>query len=305
MSTRAMGPATGWSWLARAVNLGRGNPKAVIGGIALVALLAVLPSVVQMLLQSTVGVQPDALLTVAGLTTLVSLIVFPLLIGGVLRVIDATERGLPASATGVFEPFRGGHGGGRLIGFGLLMTALYLLVFGTIIGSFGQGLPEWYMQMVQLTMEAGGKPVQPDDIPSPPSGLGMVMALGLLFGLFLGGAYAIGFGQVALGGRGVFAAVGDGLAGALKNLLPIVVMSVLAIVALFALTLVVTLIGGVLALVGGLVHPGLAALLVAPVYLGMIMLMYVVMFGVMYHMWRDICAEPVAPPPLPDNQVEL
>ena len=69
--------------------------------------------------------------------------------------------------------------------------------------------------------------------------------------------------------------------------------------------LVVALVGGLLALVGGLVHPVLAMLLVAPVYLGMIMLMYVVMFGVMYHMWRDICAEPVAPPPLPDNQVEL
>ena len=35
MSTRAMGPGYGWSWLARAVNLGRQNPEAVIGGIAL------------------------------------------------------------------------------------------------------------------------------------------------------------------------------------------------------------------------------------------------------------------------------
>src|SRR5690606_11740517 len=160
MSTRAMGPATGWSWLARAVNLGRANPRAVIGAIALVALVAVLPSIVQMVLQPAMGAQPNALLTVAALTTLASLIVFPLLIGGVLRVIDATEHGRPAVATGVFDAFRGGSGAGRLIGFGLLMTALYLLVFGTIIGSFGQGLPEWYMQLMQLTMEAGGKPVQ-------------------------------------------------------------------------------------------------------------------------------------------------
>ena len=305
MSTRAMGPGTGWSWLARAVNLGRNNPKAVIGGIALVALVALLPSIVQMLLQPALGGRPDALLTAAGLTTLVSLVVFPLLIGGVLRVIDAAERGRPAAAGGVFSTFRAGSGAGRLVGFGLLMTALYLLVFGTIIGVFGKGLPEWYMQLMQLSMESGGKPVQPEDIPAPPSGLGMVMALGLLCGLFLGGAYAIGFGQVALGGRGVLAAFGDGLAGALKNLLPIVVMALLSIVALFALTLVVTLVGGLLALVGGLVHPALAILLVAPVYLGMILLMYVVMFGVMYHMWRDICAEPAAPPPLPGNQVEL
>lgn len=305
MSTRTMGPGHGWSWLARAVNLGRGNPKAVIGGIALVALIALLPSLVQMLLQGAMGGQADAGLTVAALTTLVSLVVFPLLIGGVLRVIDATEHGRPARASGVLEAFRSGHGAGRLIAFGLLMTALYLLVFGTIIGVFGQGLPEWYMQLVQLTVEGGGKPVQPEDIPPPPSGLGMVMALGLLCGLYLGGAYAIGFGQVALGGRGVLEAMRDGLAGSLKNLLPIVVLAVLSIAALIALSLVATLLGGVLALVGGLVHPALSVLLVAPLYLGMILLMYVVMFGVMYHMWRDICAEPVAPAPLPDNQLEL
>lgn len=305
MSTRAMGPGTGWSWLARAVNLGRNNPKAVIGAIALVALVALVPSIVQLVAQPVFGAQPDLLLTVIGLTTLVSLVVFPLLIGGALRVIDAAERGRPAGAAAVFDTFRAGNGAGRLIGFGLLMTAVYLLVFGTIIGAFGQGLPAWYMEFMQLSIDAGGKPIKPEDIPAPPSGLGMVMALGLLFGLFLGGAYAIGFGQVALGGRGVFAAVVDGLAGSLKNLLPIVVMAILSIVALFALMLVVALVGGLLALVGGLVHPVLAMLLIAPVYLGMILLMYVVMFGVMYHMWRDICAEPVAPPPLPGNQVEL
>ncbi|MDH5835030.1 hypothetical protein [Luteimonas kalidii] len=305
MSTRTMGPGAGWSWLARAVNLGRHNPKAVIGAIALVAAVALVPSIVQMAAQSGLGASPDALLTVIGLSTLVSLVVFPLLIGGALRVIDAAERGRPAAPTAVFDAFRSGQGGGRLIGFGLLMTALYLAVFGTLIGTFGQGLPEWYMQLMQLSMESGGKPVQPDDIPAPPDGLGMVVALGLLFGLFLGGAYAIGFGQVALGGRGVLPAIGDGLTGSLKNLLPIVVLAILSIVALFALMLLVLLVGGLLALIGGLVHPALAILLVAPVYLGMILLMYVVMFGVMYHMWRDVCAEPVSPPPLPDNQVEL
>ena len=61
------------------------------------------------------------------------------------------------------------------------MTALYLLVFGTLIGTFGQGLPEWYAQLMQITAEAGGRPVQPADIPEPPAGLGMVVALGLLF----------------------------------------------------------------------------------------------------------------------------
>lgn len=305
MSTRAMGPGAGWSWLARAVNLGRHNPRAVIGGIALVAALALVPSILQMGAQSVLGPNPDVLLAVVALSTLLSLVLLPPAIGGALRVIDAAERGRPAAPTDVFDAFRTGNGGGRLICFGLLMTALYLLVFGTLVGTFGQGLPEWYGQLVQLTVEGGGRPVQPADIPEPPAGLGMVVALGLLFGLFLGGAYAIGFGQVALGRRRVLEAVGDGLTGALKNLLPIVVLAILTVVAMFALLLVVGLVGGLLMLVGGLVHPALGMLLVAPVYLAMMLLMYVVMFGVMYHMWRDICGEPVAPPPLPGNQVEL
>jgi len=300
-----MGPGCGWSWLARAVNLGRGNPKAVIGGIALVALVALLPSVVQMLAQYGLQGRPDALLAVVGLSTLASLIVFPLLIGGALRVIDAGEHGRPTRPGDVFQTFRVGGDAGRLIGFGLLMTAAYLAVFGAIVGLFGQGLPHWYAQIVQLSMEAGGKPVQPDDIPPPPAGLGMVVALGMLFGLFLGGAYGIGFGQVALGRRGVFAALGDGFAGALKNLLPIIVLAILSVGAFFALVLVVTVVGALLALVGGLVHPLLAMLLVLPVYFGMFLLMYVVMFGVMYHMWRDICAGPVLPSPLPGDRVEL
>lgn len=305
MSTRTMGPGAGWSWLARAVNLGRHDPRAVIGAIALVAALALVPSILQMGAQAALGGRPDAVLTVIGLSTLVSLVVFPLLIGGALRVIDAAERGRPAAPTAVFDTFRAGQGGGRLIGFGLLMTALYLLVFGVLIGSFGPGLPEWYAQMMQLTMEAGGRPLQPGDLPEPPAGLGTVVALGLLLGMFLGGAWAIGFGQVALAGRGVLEAVRDGLAGALKNLLPIMLLAVLSVVGMVVLVLVVALVGGLLMLVGALVHPVLGMLLVAPVYLGMILLMYVVMFGVMYHMWRDICGEPVAPPPLPDNQVEL
>ena len=305
MSTRAMGPGHGWSWLARAVNLGRGNPKAVIGGIALVALVALLPSVAQMLAQTGLQGRPDAILTVIGLTTLVSLFLFPLLVGGALRVIDAGERGQPVRPSDVFQAFRANADAGRLIGFGLLMTAVYLAVFGAIIAIFGKGLPEWYMQIMQLSMEAGGKPVQPDDIPLPPAGLGMVIALFTLFGLFFGGAYGIGFGQVALGRRSVLAALGDGFAGALKNLLPIIVLAILTVIAFFALVLVVAVAGGLLMLIGGLVHPALAGLLALPVYLGMFLLMYVVMFGVMYHMWRDICAEPTQPPALPGDRVEL
>ena len=60
-----------------------------------------------------------------------------------------------------------------------------------------------------------------------------------------------------------------------------------------------------LGLIGGLVHPVVGILLVMPAYFAMLLLIYVVMFGVMYHMWRDICAGPAEPPALPGDRVEL
>jgi hypothetical protein len=71
-----------------------------------------------------------------------------------------------------------------------------------------------------------------------------------------------------------------------------------------AFIIVVALLAGLLALIGGLVHETLAVILLMPVYIGMLLVMYVVMFGVMYFMWRDVCGD--APPaPVNGNQLEV
>ena len=82
-------------------------------------------------------------------------------------------------------------------------------------------------------------------------------------------------------------------------------LAVLAVLAMIALTLVVGIVGGILALVGGLVHKALGMLLVAPVYLGMLLVVYVVMFGTMYFMWRDVCGEAPAADAPRDDHIEL
>ncbi len=288
MSTRAMGPGAGWRWLKQAINLGRHNPKAIFGAVALLALVALVPSLVQVLLQQGAGVAQETALMVVGAMTLAMIVVYPLLIGGLLRVIHASETGQPTRARALFDTFRAGHDAARLIGFGVLLTAIYIAVFVAVILSFGQESLSWYMQLLSTGMQADA-PSQLPALPELPAGLGTVMALGLLAGLFFGSVYAIGFGQVALGGRGVGAALADGVAGTLKNVLPIVLLAAIAIVLLFALLLVVGLLGGLLALIGGLVHESMALLLLLPLYLGMLLVMYVVMFGVMYYMWRDVC----------------
>jgi hypothetical protein len=121
----------------------------------------------------------------------------------------------------------------------------------------------------------------------------------------MGGVYAIGFGQVALGGRRIGEALGDGFAGTLKNVLPIVLLAVLSVIGMFALVLVVTIVGGILAVVGGLVHKVLGMLLIMPVYIGMLLVIYVVMFGVMYFMWRDICGDAPAIDVPRDDRIEV
>lgn len=296
MHTHAHGPAAGWSWLMQAVNLGRRDPRAVFGAVALLALVALLPSLVQVALQSMVGSDPTATMAVLAACTLVMVVVYPLLIGGVLRVIDAAENGRPTHATALFDAFRAGSGRGRLVGFGVVMFVAYLVVFVAVVWLFGQDFFGWYMQLVTAGSQEDQATVA-KLMQAPPDGLGTMMALGTLAGLFFAGVYAIGFGQVALRGRSVGGALADGVAGTLKNVLPILLLAVVAFCAFLALALVVALVGGLLALVGGMVHPLLAALLVAPVYMGMLLLMYVVMFGVMYFMWRDVCGEPPAPTP--------
>ena len=306
MTTRAISPGGGWRWFRQAIDLGRSNPKAIFGAVALLALIALIPSMIQMLLQFGLGLGPEVVMVVIGLTTLASIVVYPLLIGGLLRVIDAAENGRATHATAIFDTFHAGGDRGRLVGFGLLMTAIYLGVFLLVVSLFGKDFMDWYGKLITAAQaqQAGGAPMPPELL-ALPEGFGQVMALGSLFALFMGGVYAIGFGQVALGGRSLGAALGDGVGGTLKNVLPMLVLVVLAVAAMFALALVVSLVGGILMLVGSLVHPSLGLLLVMPVYIGMLLVVYVVMFGVMYHMWRDICGEQAVKAPPRDDLIEL
>ena len=56
-----------------------------------------------------------------------------------------------------------------------------------------------------------------------------------------------------------------------------------------------------LVMLGGLVSPALGAILAIPVYAAFLVMLYVVMFGVMYFIWRDVCGGAVATPPVADH----
>lgn len=304
MTTHARSPLASLQWLKQGINLGRHNPRAVIGGAALLGLVSLLPGLLQVLLQNLLQPGEGGLAVIMGLSALLSVVLMPPIIGGYLRLIDAAEHGRPTQPLDVFEPFKSGADAGRLIGFGVLMTLVYLVLGFIAISLFGDGFIEWYVQILQLSQQAQqGAQIDPASVPPLPDAFGALLALGAVIGLFLGGVYAIGFGQVALGGQGAGRAFADGVAGTLKNLLPLALLALMAFALLLGMSFALILVAGALALLGGAVHPVLAAVLVAPLYLVYLLVLYVVMFGVMYHLWRDVAA--AAPSAMPPGSVEL
>lgn len=289
MATRSNGPLAGFDWLKRGINVGYANPKAVFGGAAFLLLMALVPALVTMPIQfgaMHLGAQSDSTTIgwVMAISALGGLLLIPLY-GGYLQVIDAAERGLPARARDVFQPYRQG-GALRLIGYGLAMLGVYAAAFGIIIAVSGSGIARWYAQVMTAQLHH-----QPFPADAMPDGIGMAVALVMVFGLFMMGAYPISLGQAALRRRSVFAAIGDGFAGALKNVLPLLVFVISLLVALIIFVIVIILLAGLLTLLGKLAGTWLVLLLVAPLYIGVMVAMYATMFGTMYYLWRDVCGD--------------
>ncbi len=286
MTTRSNGPLAGFDWLKRGINVGYANPKAVLGGAALLLMLALVPALVTMPLQYgavRAGTQLDTATFgwIMALSALSGLLLIPLY-GGYLQLIDAAERGLPARARDIFRPYRQGEAL-RFIAYGLAMLVVYVAAVGLIIAAAGSGIASWYGQVMTAQLRHQAPPS------ALPDGFGIAIALAFVLGLFMLGVYAISLGQVALRRRSVFGAIGDGVVGALKNLLPLLVFVASSMAAWLVVAIVVVLLVALLALIGKLAGTWLVLVLVVPLYIAMVLMVFAVMFGVMYYLWRDVC----------------
>lgn len=285
MTTQSKGPLAGFGWLQRGASAGYRHPKPIFGGATILLLIALVPSLFMLPIQfhSAIGGTPPSAALVVGImaaSMLIGLLLVPLY-AGYLQVIDAAEQGLPAHASGIFNPYRQGEAL-RLIGYGLALIVIYIALMGIVILAAGHGIVSWYMQV--LTAQANH--LVP---PGLPPGFGIAMALFTVMGLFMMGFYSVSLGQVALRRRGVFNALGDGFLGALKNLLPLLVLAICLVIAWLIVAVAIVILVAILAMLGKLVGMWLMFALVVPVYLALIVVMFAVMFGVMYHLWRDVC----------------
>ncbi|WP_130617446.1 hypothetical protein [Dyella amyloliquefaciens] len=287
MTTRSNGPSAGWGWLTNGFSVGFRHPKPLLGGAAMLMVACLLPSLVTLPMQyyavSTGTPQsPATVAWIMGFSMLAGLLTVPLY-AGYLQVVDAAERGMPARAMDTFNPYRNGEAL-RVMGFGLANLALYVLLIGIVVVLTGGGIASWYMQ----TLAAQAAHQAP---PGLPAGFGTIMALFLVVGLFMMGFYAISLGQVALSQRSVFGAIGDGMVGALKNLLPLLVFLVSSVLASIVVLIGFLVVGLLLVFLGKLLTPWLILVLIVPLYIALFLVMFTVMFGVMYHLWRDVCGD--------------
>jgi hypothetical protein len=293
MTTRSRGALAGFGWLRRAVHLGHRNARAVFGGAAFVVLMSLLPSLITLPMQwgtMRSGATPDTTTMVAIMVISIvgSLLLVPL-IAGYLRVIDAAEQGRPARARDVFALYRQGEVL-RLMGYGLAMLVVYIAAIAIVLAVAGGGIGQWYLQA--LGTQAGSPPPA---LPGMPPHLGIAIALFAVLLLLIMGIYAISLGQVALGGRSVAGALADGVVGSLKNLLPLLVFAVSITVAWIVVVIALVLVVGAVALLGKLVGVWLTIVLAVPLYIALMLTAFVVMFGAIYHLWRDVCGDDAAP----------
>jgi len=278
----------GIGWLRSAVNLGRHNPAAIFGGAALMlaALFAVVLAMAALQLMLQPGMTGMMVLSVA--TMVVVLVLVSMLMAGYLRLIDAVEHGRPARARDVFGGFGDTTGSLRIIGFVLLLALLQNLLLVLMLSVFAGDVVTWYAQTMQSGLAGTQAAPQAAVLPD---GIGIAAALMFVIILPMYAVQSIGLGQIALRGRGVFGALADGAAGAVKNVAPLLLFALACVIAVVVLSLglmLVALLVGVLAKLAG---AWLAFALGIPLYIGLLLAIYVVMFGVMYHLWRDVCGD--------------
>jgi hypothetical protein len=287
MAIRSMPAGAGLGWLRHAVNLGRSNARAIFGGGALLLLTVVVVALGVSLLMGAIASAldpgPAGAMAISLLTVLPLMLVMAMLMVGYLRLIDAVEGGRPARALDVLAGFRDTSSSLRAVGFILIVTVVQNLLIAGVVAVLAPEVGSWYMDTLLSSV-----PGQATPDPTPPEGFGLVFATMMVLGLFFYALQAIGLGQIALRGRGVLEAFGDGMAGALRNVLPLLLFGAVMVLAGIAMVLVFSVAAAVLALLGDTAGAWVALLLGLPLYLAFLLALLVVVFGVMYFLWRDI-----------------
>ncbi|WP_188663843.1 hypothetical protein [Arenimonas soli] len=299
--------AAPFRWLRKAFDVGRRNPKALFGAIALVIVVVVAMTMAQTFLQVLTQGSMSGLVVVMVLMTAVNWVVMPPLVGGLFRVVDATDRGLPVVASDVFNAYGRGQGGKRLVLVSLVYSLAYVGFAGLmLLTPLGQFFREYFA--IALATPVGGEPdmaaLQALMANTSPSAFLWLPVVAIVMFTWLH-ASMLALATAALREVDVATAVVAGAMAALRNFLPLLGFMLVMLVGGFAAMLLVGLVLGLLMALLAMASPVLVVLVMFPLMLLVMLAVYAMVFAFYYHGWRDIFGLADAPAPPTEGALEV
>lgn len=293
MSARTVSMAAPFRWLMKSLDVGRRNPGALFGALAILLACVFAMSALQVLAQALLAPSVPAVMVLYVVISVVSALVMPPLFGGVFRVLDATHRGSPVRAGEVFSAFRQPGLARQLVLVSLVFMAVYLVAIALLSTSAVGAFFKEYFALV-MAVPPGGQPDTAEVLAlfgRAPDGMALWMLGIFVVAMSWSHAYMLSLAGVALRGGAVLASAGAGTRAALVNFLPLLGF-VLAgmVIGGVAMLLVMVVVGLLVALVS-MVSQALGALLMIPFMFALMLGMYALMFGFYYHGWREIFGE--------------
>lgn len=297
---RRVTAARALQWLVQALNVGARNARALFGGaglglaclyLLLVAVLAVLGPNAEPAKQT---IDARAFFRAAAPVYLLMLLTFPLLLGGVVHLIDRVERGEPVRALDVFAPLRDAQRAGALIAVGLLQAAISSLTLVVVMLLTGDDFWTNYLRAIQEMVNGRvGTPPQPRH----PVLLALVQ---LTYNYTIVITTLLSVPLVVCSGLGISGAFLGSLRAAARNLVPNLVAAAIVIAAVFAAGFAFLLVTAVAAQVGALIHAGIGAFIAAALTFVFATVLITLLMAAAYFAWRDMFGAPDAdamPPP--------
>lgn len=300
MSINTVSLAAPYRWLAEAFALCRAHARVVFGAASLLMVFALLPTLLQLLLEAALQPSLTVRLGIQILFSVIGLFLLPPVIGGFYRVLHALSEGRQARAMDVLAVFADAPTARRLIATNLifiLVTVLVVAALGLILD--GKGLLNFF---VTLAARVPGSHELPP--PLPPGALPLLSTLMIVF-LVISTAQTVASAQVALSTRAPWSAFGDGLQVALRNIGAFLLFYLPVAVIGFVVMLIVGLIAGLLAMLFALVSKVLALLVLVPLVFVLMLLLYALMLGFYYRAWRDTLGGDSIAPVEPQHQIAV
>lgn len=289
----------GLAWFLQAVNVGRRNPRTVLGAAALLILTLYVITFLLLLPVAWQGVGSDGL-PMLGVSSLIAIFatlmcILPVLLGGLIHVVRESEEGREVGVRDLFVPFRNGSFL-KLFTLGLVQLGLNALAAAAVALLAG---PDYWSQYFAVLQQAMSGTISVAPQPQHPY---LMFIVQTLFNYVSAAILMFSIPSLMFLRVSVSEAVKMSLNAAIRNVVPNLGAAALFLLGVVVATVVASVIGLIAATLGSFVHPAIGVAILALVYLCFGSTILLVLAGCALAAWRDTFGingeanDPPAPP---------